>query len=206
MKKYFIRPILSLIVAVNVFSADGREGLDEVLEVSKRLSGIFDSSRQASTNPSYVVVKLQACAAVVEPENTYLYVEQTATEFSNKPYRQRIYRISWDETSKTVESRIFKIMNQDSLVGACDQNRKPMILPDDLVDIECAVNLKQDGNLFVGSTPQGGCRSNFGGASTSTSQVTLEENLIRAWDRGYDKNGNQVWGPNEGPYEFQRVE
>lgn len=206
MKTYSIRPILAILLSVSLFGSESLTNQDEVAEVSKRLSGVFDSSQQASNNPSYVVVKLQACPAVVEPENTYLYVEQTATQFSNTPYRQRVYKISWDTTSGTVESRIFRIMNQQSLIGACDQKRKPMIAPEDLVDIQCAVQLTRSGDNFVGSTPEAGCPSNFGGASKSTSQVTLEENMIRAWDRGYDKAGNQVWGPFEGPYEFRRVE
>ena len=136
---------------------------EDVNEVARRLIGTFDSSQQAAENPSYVVVKLQSCPAMVEPENLYLYVEQTATQFSNKPYRQRIYKISINSHESSIESRIFRVKTQDSLVGVCDQNRRPMVALEDLVDIQCAVQLKRQGLFYTGSTPEEGCENNFGG-------------------------------------------
>nr|AFJ66233.1 hypothetical protein 34G24.30 [Capsella rubella] len=42
------------------------------------------------------------------------------------------------------------------------------------------------------------------GASYSTSDLAiLKNNEIHLWDRGFDENRNQVWGPKQGPYEFK---
>ncbi|TYH42172.1 hypothetical protein ES332_D11G045300v1 [Gossypium tomentosum] len=42
------------------------------------------------------------------------------------------------------------------------------------------------------------------GATYCTSELTiLKNNEIHTWDRGYDDDGNQVWGVKEGPYEFK---
>ncbi|KAL3507706.1 hypothetical protein ACH5RR_033088 [Cinchona calisaya] len=42
------------------------------------------------------------------------------------------------------------------------------------------------------------------GATYSTSELSvLKNNEVRTWDRGYDEEGNQVWGANGGPYEFK---
>ncbi|MCD7466643.1 hypothetical protein HAX54_003554 [Datura stramonium] len=42
------------------------------------------------------------------------------------------------------------------------------------------------------------------GATYCTSELAvLKNNEIHAWDRGYDDDGNQVWGVKGGPYEFK---
>ena len=179
---------------------------EDTQEVARRLIGTFDSSQQANDNPSYVNVRLTACKVLVDPSEIYLYVEQTAVDFAKKPYRQRIYRIMVDRNSNSIESRIFKIENQEDLDGACSNPRIPLVNLEDLIDIECAVNLKKVGENYLGRTPESGCVNHYGGASRSTSEVSLENNLIRAWDRGYDSLGNQVWGPVSGPYLFRRLE
>ncbi|CAL9118172.1 unnamed protein product [Musa textilis] len=58
--------------------------------------------------------------------------------------------------------------------------------------------------LYEGSTPPGGFPNTWNGALYSTSELTVHRNSeIHTWDRGYDDEGNQVWGPKAGPYEFK---
>ncbi|PPS19009.1 hypothetical protein GOBAR_AA01560 [Gossypium barbadense] len=46
--------------------------------------------------------------------------------------------------------------------------------------------------------------SRLNGATHFTSELmVLKNNEIHTWDRGYDDEGNQVWGVKEGPYEFK---
>ncbi|KAA3456831.1 Chromophore lyase CpcT/CpeT 3 [Gossypium australe] len=58
--------------------------------------------------------------------------------------------------------------------------------------------------LYEGSTPPGGFPNSWNGATHFTSELmVLRNNEIHTWDRGYDDEGNQVWGVKEGPYEFK---
>ncbi|TXG54471.1 hypothetical protein EZV62_019727 [Acer yangbiense] len=58
--------------------------------------------------------------------------------------------------------------------------------------------------LYEGSTPPGGFPNSWTGATYCTSELAvLKNNEIHTWDRGYDDDGNQVWGVKEGPYEFK---
>ncbi|KAL0710414.1 hypothetical protein Bca4012_017392 [Brassica carinata] len=58
--------------------------------------------------------------------------------------------------------------------------------------------------LYQGSTSPGGFPNSWNGASYSTSDLAvLKNNEIHLWDRGFDENRNQVWGPKQGPYEFK---
>ncbi|KAF8400086.1 hypothetical protein HHK36_015961 [Tetracentron sinense] len=58
--------------------------------------------------------------------------------------------------------------------------------------------------LYEGSTPPDGFPNSWNGATYCTSELSvLKNNEIHTWDRGYDDDGNQVWGVKEGPYEFK---
>ncbi|KAJ0053086.1 hypothetical protein Pint_01301 [Pistacia integerrima] len=58
--------------------------------------------------------------------------------------------------------------------------------------------------LYEGSSPPGGFPNSWNGATHCTSELAvLKNNEIHTWDRGYDDDGNQVWGVKEGPYEFK---
>ena len=70
----------------------------------------------------------------------------------------------------------------------------------------CEVYLKWVDDHFEGSTLGEGCESTLGGASYATSEVYLGADLIESWDRGFDAAGVQVWGAEEGAYEFIRQE
>ena len=177
---------------------------EKAKEVAKRLTGSYQNTEQA-VQPGYVLVRVTSCPVQVEQDGLYLYVEQTAIEFTKKPYRQRVYRIR-DLGSEVIESKIFKINNQDDLVGVCERKQRiPMVPKDRLQDIECAVKLKPVGDVFTGTTGKEGCPTSFGGAVRAESEVTLYESGFDAWDRGYNSEGVQVWGPTEGPYKFRET-
>ncbi|KOM40750.1 hypothetical protein LR48_Vigan04g094800 [Vigna angularis] len=58
--------------------------------------------------------------------------------------------------------------------------------------------------LYEGSTSPGGFPNSWNGASYCTSELAImKNNEMQTWDRGYDDDGNQVWGQKEGPYEFK---
>ena len=67
----------------------------------------------------------------------------------------------------------------------------------------CAVYLQKnaEGN-FAGSTPGKECVSSLRGATYATSVVTIYENKLVSWDRGWDKDDKQVWGAEKGGYQF----
>ena len=39
-------------------------------------------------------------------------------------------------------------------------------------------------------------------AAYATSEVVIIPGRIESWDRGFDADGNQVWGAASGPYVF----
>ena len=57
---------------------------------------------------------------------------------------------------------------------------------------------------FEGGTQGEACRSTLSGASYATSEVYLNADIVRSWDRGFNDEGEQVWGAESAAYEFIR--
>tara|TARA_B100000674_G_scaffold498119_1_gene534842 strand:- start:693 stop:1301 length:609 start_codon:yes stop_codon:yes gene_type:complete len=196
--------LFTAIAAASQFLSNAQDSFNtNASEVANRLSGSYQNTKQAK-DPSYVLVKVDSCPIVVDNDGKYIYVEQTAVEYSDTPYRQRVYRLN-TAGGDSVLSTIFKIENQESWTGTCNKNnaRVPVVPAESLIDIQCAVKLDKFDNVYHGSTINGGCPTTFGGAVRATSTVTVYDNGFDAWDRGYDASENQVWGPVAGPYQFR---
>lgn len=136
----------------------------------------------------------------------FLYVEQAMAANMTKPYRQRVYHV-FAEGDEFV-SRIYSLPRQDRFVGKnSDDAVFGLITPDSLILKQgCDVRLKFDASskTFVGKTADGTCPSDRSGASFTTSEVTLYDGRMVSWDRGWNKEGKQVWGATKGGYDFRR--
>ncbi len=203
----------------NVANADEGRLSKDAQQVSEWLSGSFDSSSQASRDADYFNVSLKSCDVTVLDANDnamndaiYLYVEQAIAGRETAPYRQRVYRIGDAQNggSSVVESEILTFEVPIPYIGFCSLPKGERILSRDALDNRgCSVFLKKEigseGDFrFTGRTPNGGCPSEFRGAVSVESYVSLGQNDLIAWDIGRDANGNQVWGPEKGPYIFVR--
>jgi len=135
-----------------------------------------------------------------------LYIEQAMRERSSEPYRQRLYVIEpGADPAREAISRVYALEDPASFVGQCSVDTLRRVLADEAYEREgCQVMLRRDGGGFVGETDGASCRSTLRGASYATSEVSLQEERIDSWDRGYDAAGRQVWGATEGPYRFER--
>ncbi len=171
------------------------------------LQGTFDSADQAAENYSYYAIELKMCP-VEAPElgEMALYVEQAVQ--GDEPYRQRIYVVQEGEPIDThAVSVMYELNGAANWSGFCDGESLATgpVTPDHVTKLEgCDVTVEWDGSSFDGGTVEGECISDWGGATYATSEVTLNEERLESWDRGWDADGNYVWGATDGPYEFIR--
>ena len=104
------RFVLSALVLASLPAA-GSEPPSRVEEVAALLTGTFDSSVQAASDPegfrTVRIVAVRVPASRLGSGAPVLYVEQALLESPDRPYRQRFYRI--EETADGgVVSRVFE--------------------------------------------------------------------------------------------------
>jgi hypothetical protein len=179
-----------------------------VEEVATLLEGTMDSSAQAMRRRDFRDVRITHCRLPSDPGqpqdgSVMMYVEQGMSLDSNRPYRQRLMRLTAGE-GDTVVSSIFKpAVDPVAFVGLCD---KPLaerkVKPTDFGAADCHVILRRTTDGWAGASEANGCPNNHRGAVLATSEVKLGPTGMTSWDRGWDAEGKQAWGSVPGPYEF----
>jgi CpeT protein len=172
------------------------------------LVGSFSSSKQAAADPqNYRDIRLETVQ--IWPDRTdgiWLYSEQAVADALQKPYRQRIFRLSANG-DHTFTSDIYTLPEPaHRFAGAWeDGHRLGTLRPEQLTRKDgCAMTVTwhQCSAIFTGTTQGTSCESTLDGAAYATSEVSISPFGIISLDRGYDKAGKQVWGPTEDGYVF----
>lgn len=182
----------------------------EAQALADMMSGHFSSAAQSTLDPeNYYDIRLRVAPIWTDRnDGPWLYVEQAAANRLDKPYRQRVYRVS-QTGPKTFASAIYELPEPAlNYAGAWrDPSRFAALTPTQLSERSgCTVYLtKQPDGTFAGSTRGSDCSSRLAGAAYATSEVTVTADSLQSWDRGFDENHEQVWGATEGPYIFVRV-
>ncbi|PON97481.1 Chromophore lyase CpcT/CpeT [Trema orientale] len=192
---------------------------DHARLVARSLSGEKFSRDQASRDPDhYFNFRMLTCpAAEMVDGSKVLYFEQVSAAFwrtPQKPFRQRFYMVKPcpKELKCDVELSSYAIRDAEEYKNFCDRPKDQRPLPEEVIgDIAehlTTIHLKRCDRgkrcLYEGATPPEGFPNSWNGAAYCTSELSiLRNNEIHVWDKGYDDDGNQVWGPKEGPYEFK---
>lgn len=173
-------------------------------QLAYTMEGSYTSAEQARADTSYLEIELEMMRIWHKRrDGAWFYVEQAAAASKDKPYRQRVYRLT-EVNDSTFRSEIFTIRNGQHFFGAYMDFGKLARLSPDSVDVMegCAITLHRRGAVYVGGTRERECPNSRGGASYATSEVTLRSDRMTSWDRGYDESGKQVWGALRGGYIF----
>ena len=181
----------------------------DVVAVQSLLVGTFDSSAQAAAAPDdYFPIRLVMVPIWPErPDARWLYVEQAVGAALERPYRQRVYRLALTENGE-VESRVFTLPDPKAAIAAWQRPEFFASMTPEQLELRagCSTFLARgEDGIWRGATRGTDCASSLGGASHATSKVTLELARVLAWDQGWSADGEQVWGPVPGPYEFVRT-
>lgn len=198
---------LALITLLAVFFLFSCNESNDLQTLADWMTGSFTSKAQAESDSSYSEIELEMVR--IWPNRTdghWLYVEQAVVSAKQRPYRQRVYQLT-QQDQKTFRSAVYTIDNPLRFAGDWQKNDPLVeIIPDSLALREgCAVILKRiTPEMFKGSTVEDKCKSSLRGANYATSEVQVFENRIISWDRGFDVDGNQVWGVEKGGYIFDK--
>lgn len=179
----------------------------ELLTVVKMMTGSFSSAEQAAIDSLFYNINL-VMYPIWETNKSakWLYVEQAVTKYIDKPYRQRVYKLTV-KNDGVLESSVFELPDPKKYIhGWTQPTIFNQINPDSLIVREgCAVFLKKENNCYSGSTKDKECKSTLRGAAYATSQVSICADEIVSWDQGWDNTDEQVWGAEIKGYIFKRM-
>ena len=145
----------------------------------------------------------------------WMYVEQAVTTSAEKPYRQRVYRLTplvYTDVNGAaqigVRSEVWELPGDPLRYAGAWRSMDPLadIGPESLsLKDGCEVVLfRAADGTWRGSTVGNGCVSKRQGAAYTTSMVEITATGLRTLDRGFDAKGTQVWGSEHGAYDFVR--
>ncbi|MFT4772379.1 MAG: CpeT protein [Cryomorphaceae bacterium] len=201
MKKTAISSFLILIVSFGY----SQEKSENFLQLLDWMSGEFSSAEQAANEATYDDITLKMIHIWPKKKTgAWIYVEQALASRPNQPYFQRVYFLR-EMGDGQFSSDIYIIPEQEKFIGAWKDASQ--FVEVDQFDLKyqdgCAVFLDYDGFQYSGSTNAETCKSSLQGASYATSEIKVTKGVLESWERGYDAEGNQVWGAEKGAYVFK---
>jgi CpeT protein len=211
MKKFLI---ILLFIPITTFSQNLVDGYDLYI-YSNWITGHFTTTIQSVEDGYFDNVFVRTIHFNSGMNGDWFYTEQGELR-DGIPYRQRIYQLNWLNDT-TLINRVFKIRNADFIssknkshfFGGADLIE--MLNELDLDDLEemCGCStyiykryIESGGWYYYGSTDETDCKGTFRGATHTTSHFKVYSNGIVSWERGWNYNGEQVWGSTKGPYYY----
>jgi hypothetical protein len=213
MQRYLI-PLFGLILSSEIASArpTGEENTAATKQFAQMLVGTFDSSAQSIDDSEYLDVTVHHCSVQVSGlpeelrEGEFLALRQSVSTAAN-PYRVRVLRVFQGESDSNVRVSSFAPQQGVNLAQLCSLPESDRTVDfSQLTGEKCTTSATLIGAEFVGGTTGEGCPSNRAGSVRMTSELTLSSNKMTTWDRGWTADGKLAWGPEKGPYQFEKVQ
>lgn len=185
--------------------AVGQKNADQLKELVSFFAGHFDSELQSSDDKNYFDIHRDVVQIWKNRKDGYwLYAEQAVSDQLNAPYRQRIHRFYQQDS--ILVSEVYAIPNSLRYSGA-HKFKKPLDeLEKDSIHLltGCEIYFRYDSGKFIGRTHDRTCAGEIQGAAYATSELEVTPSQVTIWDRGFNKQGERVWGVAKGPYIFLR--
>ncbi len=187
---------------------------DSIQQISDQLSGTWVTktpfrtieNEDGSTTDQFMTMSI-AQVEIPGMENT-MYTESALADTPWSPFRHAIFQL-YTYKGK-VRLRTYTIaMQEDSMNLLTGMTGAPHhftgVTKDQLI-ATLDVELESTGGGFTGSTPYP-YPTGVGGAVEMTSSVTFDGTTLTTADRGYDAEGQVVWGAGEdSSYQFVKTE
>ena len=179
------------------------DALDDYLALT---TGTFDSSAQAAQDDRYDhAIWHKAKIWPEQNDGRWAYTENWLAG-AKAPYRQRITQYTLDEHG-AIKAQGYIIANAEKYVGAAQDTSllDGLALEDLTATGTCPAFVARTGaTRFESSTVGQSCQNNYKGASYVVSRSITDETGFTNWDRGFNAQGELVWGPSAGGYQFVR--
>lgn len=213
MKFYLFLILISLFIGslhaqIEIPNQDENVEQDDLSLLASYLEGSFSSEEQSQKDTSYFNIVLHMKRMWHQrTDGIWIYAEQASASAADKPYRQRVYRLT-QLSDGSFESAVFTFPDPLKYAGEW-KNENPLedLNPSKLsLRKGCSVFLrKNDDGSFKGSSKGKDCESELRNAKYASSDVIIKKDAMISWDRGFNDKDEQVWGAVKGGYIFKKL-
>jgi hypothetical protein len=182
-------------------------GDEELAQLAGFHTGLFTSAPQAARDSSYQVVEFRAVRIWPDREDGHWVYTEQQIEGQESPYRQRIQRYFRDADGE-IRLRVYTLPGVETYVGAWREPARLEAVDPASLNAEAGcdnVYRQVEPGVFAGSTIEQECRNNWRGAAYMRSISSVQAGGFTNWDRGFTAEGEHVWGPRTGGYEFTKL-
>ena len=181
----------------------------------QNITGKFSTQLHQSFDTTKGDVMVRTIVFKRYPNVVWLYTQQGEWwDGRYFPYRQRVYAAEQID-DYYIKLDIYAFKDDLAYYGVLDDTSSSLtpeewlqnIPSDGLIKKEgCSLYIYKDNlNAFRGSTNEDDCKGSFKGATYTTTEFVIYLHEVISWERGWDDEGNQKWGPTNGPYIYSKV-
>lgn len=195
--------LFSLTCQQRLQAQETSEDFDQLVEW---ITGEYSSAEQAKSDTAFKNYTLKVVQIWPDaPNGAWVYVEQALAATPQKPHSQKVYFLS-EINDFQFSIDIYAIPASEKFVGVwkTPEQFKGMTAFDLKHQNGCTLFIDYDGFQYAGATNEGTCKSGLDGTSYSTTQFMLLPNEFKIWEKGFDENKKQVWGPTTTYYSFKK--
>ncbi|WP_028109474.1 chromophore lyase CpcT/CpeT [Ferrimonas futtsuensis] len=176
-------------------------------QLAQWMNGNYSSKTQSKELLNYFDLNLHIVPIWTErSDGPWLYSEHASSKRPERPFRQRVLRL--ETTPSGVLIHLFELPTPRHFAGAWhSQTPLESLSPEQLLPKPgCNVELVYDPNTqgYKGRTGADSCTNRMYGASYSQTDLEIYPDRIIRWTKGYDDNGQQLWGAAQGGYRFEK--
>lgn len=190
------------------------------------ITGRFSTKYHSTIDTTRGDVLVRTVEYNTHDDATLIYTQQgELIEGRYYPYRQRIYAI-YQIDDYYIGLQIFSIPNEvdfwnvltdtkvasgkfnlDDITFKADTTKlKALSIYDLPYKVGCDIKIYKDNlGAFRGSTNESDCKGSFKGATYTTTEFVIYPHEVISWERGWNDEGTQIWGPKTGPYIYSKV-
>jgi hypothetical protein len=212
-----MKKLLLVICVFFTHTTFGQVKLDstDVEEYITRISGKFSTQLHQKFDTTKGDVMVRTIVFKRYPSVTWLYTQQGEWwDGKYYPYRQRIYAVEQID-EYYIRLSIFAFKDDAAYYTVLDDTTSSLTPEEWLQNVPSEMLIPKEGcslyiykdnlNAFRGSTKETDCKGSFKGATYTTTEFVIYPHEVISWERGWDDEGNQKWGPTNGPYIYSKV-
>ena len=203
MKKILLFVLLSLLSA-HSFSNDSKGDLNMFME---QVPGSYTSSEQAISDSNFMDLHLKVKEIwKTNDSSRWLFLQTSFSYDTLYPFKNQLFHL-YPIALKLVVIDVYEITDKESLLKTVDSNLSfdTTFLSYIKKKSNCELYLNKVNEAFAAYSKSDRCPDSNRGASYSNRDIEFEGNEFYIWERGYNADAEQVWGPLNRGYLFKRI-